>query len=144
MMSWHLRLLSWWVSANLKKKASFCIFLSFCECVCVTQDCASAVCTVLTRPTFMWCFCFLDWKFISRIRFEDMENIDRNTMTQFHRKFKENFRGDLINEKFNWLRVLNAMGTILKKIIISVIVHFCFGKYSFIFVTFWTDLIYVE
>ena len=46
------------------------------------------------------------------------------------------FRGASTNGKLSGIRVLNAKkGTILKKINVSFIVHFWFGKYSL--VTFW-------
>ena len=41
--------------------------------------------------------------------------------------------GALANRKLNGINVLNAKGTILKKINVLFSVHFCSGKYSFSF-----------
>ena len=41
------------------------------------------------------------------------------------------FSGAFTNRKLNGISVLNAKGSILKKINISFIIHFCLDKYSF-------------
>ena len=52
-------------------------------------------------------------------------------ITQFHYISKEKFRGALTNENLTGISVLNTKETILKKINISFIVHFCLGKHDF-------------
>ena len=55
--------------------------------------------------------CFLNWKFISLVKFEEI-------------KWKRSLRSALIIRKLTGISVLNAKGTILKKINISFIQHF--------------------
>ena len=71
----------------------------------------------------------LNWKFVSRIRFEEVEDIKMNTVAQGHAISKEKFQCASINEKLDRISVLNANWIILKEINVLFIVHFCFGKY---------------
>ena len=54
---------------------------------------------------------------------------------------KRSFRDASTNEMLIVLSVLKCKETILKKINVSFFVHFCLGKYSFSFNTFWKQLI---
>ena len=65
------------------------------------------------------------------LRFEDMKDIKKNTMVcavSHHIK-----RGASTKGKQPGISELNTKATTLKKINISFIGHFCFGKYSVLF-----------
>ena len=100
--------------------------------------------TILTHITLLeeTRSCFLYWKFISRIRFEDAD-VKRQLMTQLHTRLNEEFQKCFINGKLAGIIVLNLKWTILIKMNISFFIHFCFHKHSFSLNTFWTRVLYI-
>ena len=76
-------------------------------------------------------FLFSKLKIHFRVRFKDVEDIYGNMMTQLQIILKRTFRGTLSKDKLTGISVLNAKETILKKINISSMVNFYFGKYIF-------------
>ena len=68
--------------------------------------------------------------------FDVVENIKRNSTVLIPTAANEEyFRGTSTNEKFAGINFLNAKWSILKKINVSFLFHFCFCKYSFSFDT---------
>ena len=55
-----------------------------------------------------------------------MNDIKSNNFKPYERR---RFRGALTYRKLSGISVMNAMGTILKKVNVSFIVNFCLGKY---------------
>ena len=45
---------------------------------------------------------YLNWKFISRVRFEDVEDITRNMIVQFYTIWKEEFQRYFNQKKTHW------------------------------------------
>ena len=87
-------------------------------------------------------FSLLHRKFISAIRFEDVKDIKRNTITQLHNISKEEFWDASTNGKLTGINVLNSKRIVLKKIYILFFVYFCRSKYSIALDTFWTYNVY--
>ena len=78
---------------------------------------------------FLVFFSFLNWKFISKLRFNDTENIERNSMAQPYSISSNVFRAAWNNGKIARISVLNAKDTIMRKksmlhsLFISVLVY---------------------
>ena len=82
-----------------------------------TLDCVNSA---LPYQTFILNATFLFLKFISRVRFENVLNVKRNTMALFNLKKKRSLRD---SSKPRWVSVVNFKLTIFKKISVSFIAH---------------------
>ena len=97
----------------------------------------------------------MNWKSILSVRFDDVENIQRNPEYKawkeiqsyhFARNKKSNFRGASTNRELIGISVFDIIGcnsnkinvliSDFKKNIVSFIAHFCLSKYSFSLNTF--------
>ena len=78
---------------------------------------------------------FLNWRFIARVKFENMENIKRNPMLQLHTILKKVV---LIIRRLKKINKFNTKESISKKINILLINYFCLFKYCLSFSAFWT------
>ena len=64
------------------------------------QDCTSAELSIFTRLSFMKPFaCFLNWKFISKVKFEHVEDIKIYTTVKLHTMLKREVSSALTNKK---------------------------------------------
>ena len=71
--------------------------------------------------------CFLNWRSISRLRFEYVQNIKRNMTASLHCIQKW-----FVQWKTHWNKCVEYQREcILKKIKVLFIAHFCIGKYNF-------------
>ena len=78
MHNWTTHIIKWWHIDCCQ----FSIF--FISIFGKSRDNANAAHSILT--ILIYISCFLNWKFISTIRFEDMEDTKRNMTAQFHCK----------------------------------------------------------
>ena len=96
------------LDCHLDESANFQYFLIvvFNE----TQDYASATLAILSRLCSMQLFHNIqNWKFISRLRFEDVKDIRRNMTVQLYTILKiKSFRGALINGKLTGIRMFKC------------------------------------
>ena len=95
---YNKEIMSTWISANLKKHEASLI-TNWIECFWQnTWQCKySTLCTCQISTVQL--FCLLNWKFISRVRFEDMEDIKRNIYSAASHYIKRSFKSALTNEK---------------------------------------------
>ena len=112
-----------WVGVNIKKiEASHDNF--FDKTFLAKQNCSRATPSIGTRSiqlTF-----FLNWKLISRLRFEDLvDTKDNRASCHVKRKFSDGLQP---MKELKGINFLNAKRTIWKKINVSVFAHFCLCK----------------
>ena len=128
-VSYNIKMKSIWYNAHLEyvwSKSLKCLN----KMLSTKQNCTSAA-PFLTPFNFS---CFLKWKFISTIRFENVEDLQRNKMAQIHTILE----GLWLMEKLIGISILHAKRVILMKLNVLFIVYICLGKYCFSLHTFWT------
>ena len=128
MISWHQgESMSFWIKKILNQTWYFFIDMFLLKYRTVHAHLSS----YSLDPTASRFSCFFKWKFISSVRFKDIEGIQYDgphTLTLYK---KRSFRGASTNEKLVGINVLNPIINVYneKKIKISFIVHSYVSKY---------------